>query len=134
METTHHEENIMRKKVQTGFTLVELIMVITIISILAAVAVPAFINLQSNAQQASTDGMAGALGSASAVNYMARKTNGTLGVPVANCTDVSKALQGGTLPTGYTITAAAIAVDASVNCTVTGPGSKTHTFTGLGIS
>jgi MSHA pilin protein MshA len=54
-------------------------------------------------------------------------------VAVANCTDVQNALQGGALPTGYTITSAAVAVDATVSCTLTG-NAKTATFTATGIS
>jgi prepilin-type N-terminal cleavage/methylation domain-containing protein len=54
---------------QQGFTLIELVLVIVILGILAAVAIPRFINLAGNAQQAAVQGMAGGLGSASAINY-----------------------------------------------------------------
>lgn len=121
-----------RRQVQ-GFTLIELVIVIAIIGILSAVAIPKFINLSSNAQTAATSAIAGALGAANASNYAARKLSGSLGVAVTNCTSVSSALQGG-LPSGYTITSAAVAADTDVTCTLTGPNSTTATFTATGIS
>jgi MSHA pilin protein MshA len=123
----------MTQRKMSGFTLIELVIVIAIIGILSAVAIPKFINLSSNAQTAATNAIAGALSAANASNYAARKLSSSLGVSVANCTDVSSALQGG-LPSGYTITSATVAVDANVTCTLTGPSSTTATFSATGIT
>jgi MSHA pilin protein MshA len=118
---------------QRGFTLIELVIVIAIIGILSAVAIPKFINLSASAQTSATNAVAGALAAANASNYAARKLSSSLGVAVANCTDLANALQGG-LPSGYTITSATVAADANVTCTLTGPSSSSATFTATGIS
>jgi MSHA pilin protein MshA len=117
---------------QQGFTLIELVMVIVILGILSAVAVPKFVNLSDEANQAAVNGVAGSLSSASASNYAVRKATTSKGSAVADCTDVGNLLQ--TTLSGYTITAAAVAADAVATCTVTGGGSKTATFTALCVS
>ena len=115
-----------------GFTLIELVIVIAIIGILAAVAIPKFISLSSNAQQAATTAVAGALSAANASNYAARKLNSSLGVSIGNCTDVASALQGG-LPANYTISSGTATSDNTTTCTLNGPNSTTATFTATGV-
>lgn len=58
-------------KKQQGFTLIELVTVIIILGILAAFAVPRFINLSSEAKAASIKGLSGSVKAASALAHAA---------------------------------------------------------------
>jgi MSHA pilin protein MshA len=136
------------KSRQAGFTLIELIMVIVILGVLSAVAIPKYLDLRSDANQAAVNGVAGALASAAAINFATRTANGSKGVAVVDCQDTAKALstytsgayttamptQGGT----YTIGTLAIANGATTSCTLTFTPSAgtavTATFVGMGIS
>jgi prepilin-type N-terminal cleavage/methylation domain-containing protein len=116
-----------------GFTIIELVIVISILAILASVAIPKLFNVTSDAQVAATQGVAGALASANAENYAVRVEKSTNGAAVTNCTGVGSLLQSG-LPSGYAIGSLAISVNATVTCTVTGPSSTSATFSATGIN
>lgn len=120
-------------KTQKGFTLVELVVVIIILGVLAAVAVPKFIDLSVDAHTAAAKAVAGSLSSASAVNFAARQTGNADAVSLSDA-NICSVAEAGALITGVTIQAGAAADDdefqisgtgdcsgaaLTVNCTIT---------------
>ncbi|MBF0273395.1 MAG: prepilin-type N-terminal cleavage/methylation domain-containing protein [Magnetococcales bacterium] len=80
---------------QAGFTLIELIMVIVILGILAAVAVPKFTDLSGEAEKAAADGVYAAAQSATATNFAAARA-GKAGITlITNGATLLAALDGG---------------------------------------
>lgn len=106
---------------QSGFTLVELVVVIIILGILAVTAAPKFINMQSDARVSTLQGVKGAINGANVMVYAKASLEGKN--HPANDTSVDVTISGTgktavTVPTVYgyvAATSAAIAQVADLN-------------------
>lgn len=123
---------------QGGFTLIELIVVIVILGVLAAVAMPRFTSLQGDARGAKAAALAGSIRAAASVT---KSTAIARGVSCASATGTSVTLEGATVNLAYcypasTATGAIVAANISAtndDVTVahaTSPNKTTVTING----
>lgn len=122
------------KLMQAGFTLIELIIVIVIIGIMAAVAIPRYTDLTNEARVGVLKGAAGSIASAAATNY-ALRSGGLAGQGASDTCGKAGALA--TVPSEVTLTSATAATAlvngaATVDCTLQHSAGGTYTFRPIG--
>jgi prepilin-type N-terminal cleavage/methylation domain-containing protein len=116
-----------RKHVQSGFTLIELIIVIVVIGILAAVAIPKFSDVSTAATTAKNAAILGAVKSAWGVALITTKPNNPTAAQVATqmsdptCTaPTTTTMSCATTPAlalSVTLTGTTVASPADITCT-----------------
>jgi prepilin-type N-terminal cleavage/methylation domain-containing protein len=115
-------------KVQKGFTLIELVVVIVLLGILGVTALAKFQDLSTEAQAAANAGVAAEMSSGSSINYGAYKlgTSGAISITsTGTCAAAAGLFAAGALPTGYVVAANNCAgADQVTTCSVTKTGSS----------
>ena len=112
-----------RNLVQAGFTLIELVIVIVILGILAAIAIPKFQDLSNSAEIAAAKTTAAELSAGASIAYAATKAGVASATYSSTCTGMATYVAGGTIDTTkYTLGGTA------PNCTLTYSGTA-YSFT-----
>ena len=118
---------------ERGLSIVEIVMALVVLAIIASTAIPSFVTDRTVARKAAVEGVAGSLGSASAINFTVRNINSEYGVSISNCKYIALTLEG-ELTSEYTIEPAKINPGTNQKCTVTHRGGESAEFVGHGVS
>ncbi len=119
------------KRQQSGFTLIELIMVIVILGILSAFAVPKFADLAGDAERAATEGARAAVKSASGIVHASYLVNNAATVVLEDVTvDIVDGYVSGSdsAANGHICDAAGIEYPTEFTCTSAGTGPAVMTI------